>query len=158
MYSDILNFGRNRPIGFVDTNFWKKYVQFCMVPIYSKTMANIKKTWSWKWFYFTLLRLYTNFCAILSTVWKVANVRYIPPPFRPTLWHQQASGFWFHVGPYFILITNPNKNGNLQTFYVCLIIVSVVSQLRICRRLPPTSKMAILTRDLFPPLFEVGGT
>ena len=48
-------------------NVWKKYVQFYMMPTYSKTIANIKKNLSAKEFHFSILRLFTKFCKILST-------------------------------------------------------------------------------------------
>ena len=41
-YSNVSQFGPNHPIDHGDTNLGEKYVPFYMMPIYSKTLANIK--------------------------------------------------------------------------------------------------------------------
>ena len=69
-------------------NLWGKYVQFYMMSIYSKTVANIKKRSPAKLFYFSILHLCTNFCAILFTGSNVANVPYISLPSTPFLWQK----------------------------------------------------------------------
>ena len=97
---------------------WKKYVQFYMMPICSKTIANIKKIISRIVLFFNCLCV--KFCAILATGCKVQMFNiYIPPLL--SLWHQQASRCKFHVEAYFFLVSI-RKRTSLQN----LILVSAM--------------------------------
>ena len=58
--------------------------------------------------FFKFTSVYTILCNFIYWV-KSCKCLIYSSPFRPSLWHQQASGYEFHVGPYFFWISNPKR-------------------------------------------------
>ena len=94
---------------------WLRRYKMCvyMMPIYSKTMANKKKVHKQNSFIFRFNVCIPNSVQFYFSANRYKCSIYYPPPSHPSalfLWHQQASGFEYHMGPYFFLSSSQNEH------------------------------------------------
>ena len=105
-------FGPNRLIDQGDTNFWKKICSILYDAYLFGNYGKYHKKFIRKIvLFFNLTSVYQILCNFIY--WMKSCKCLIDTPSAPSLWHQQASGFEFYVGPYFFLISN-SKRTSLQ--------------------------------------------
>ena len=102
-YSGISKFGLNRPIGYGDTKFVEKICSILYDAYLFKNYRKDPKKLARKIvLFFDSTYLYQIMWNFLSTGWKVANVRYIPP-FRPLFMAPASVRVWISRGAIYLL-------------------------------------------------------